>query len=75
MTKQSDLFYVTRCRSQCASRLPLFSCPIIWNRQANALDNTTSRSQFKYNFNMKFMVVYPMHVKCTNRICREYFEN
>ena len=74
ITRQSDLLYVKRCRSQYASRLPLFSFPTIWNRLSISLNNSTSRSLFKYNLKMKLISVYPMHVKCINRMCRECFE-
>jgi len=72
-TRQSQLLYEARCYSQFAARLPLFSFPVIWNKQFIAPPSYISRSQFKYRLKENHINAYLNHIKCNNRRCNDCF--
>ena len=38
-TRQSDMFHIARCPLQFARKLPLYTLPEIWNKQAGSFTN------------------------------------
>ena len=66
-TRQSELFYIERCDSVFASKLPLYNFPKIWNKFSNL--HCLSRSMFKTNIQSTMYAKYPDNVKCLNIFC------
>jgi hypothetical protein len=73
LTRQTDLLYVARCKSQFTGKLPLYAFPIIWNRWAKKVSTAMSRYQFKMRTKLVFINEYPDHVSCHYRKCRDCF--
>ena len=68
-TRQSDLLYISRCKTSFASKLPLYALPKIWNDWAAI--SSHSRLQFKKNVKSNIILGYPTQVKCLNAYCMD----
>ena len=73
LTRQTDLLYVARFKSQFTGKLPLYAFPIIWNRWAKKVSTAMSRYQFKMRTKLVFINEYPDHVSCHYRKCPDCF--
>jgi len=65
LTRQSELLYIARCKSQFASRLPLYGLSITWQN--------SSRSICKNILKTQLLDSYPKVVKCSNSFCKECY--
>ena len=68
-TRQSELVYEARCKSQFASNLPLFVFPKIWNKWAHEINTAISRSSIKKHVCIKLLESYNVSVRCNNPLC------
>jgi len=75
LTRQSDMFHITRCQLQFARKLPLYAFPEIWNKKSRSILNVNnlSRSQFKNQIKAKYLITYQSHVRCLNKRCIDCF--
>ena len=71
ITRQSNLLYVAKCQSQFASKLPLFSLPIIWNKWAKVVPRIIHKYSIKHHLKTKLLDSYQNKVKCDNVRCSE----
>ncbi len=71
LTRQSELYYVPRCRSRFASKLPLFTLPEIWNKWALHIPANISRYQLKKYIRTRMIEEYQLHVTCRNPWCKD----
>ena len=72
-TRQSDLLYEARCKTNFANSLPLYAMPKIWNKWFHAMPQNMSRPKFKYTMKIKILSAYQSHVTCTNSFCPDCF--
>ena len=72
-TRQSDLlYYVSRCTSSFASKLPLHTIPKLWNQWADCA--SLSRYQFKQHLKSSTILCYQAQVKCSYAyVCIVFF--
>lgn len=68
-TRQSDLLYIPRCKTNFSSKLPLYTLPRTWNNWANS--ESFSRLQFKKHVKLTLVLGYSTHVKCSNAYCMD----
>ena len=55
-TRQSDLLYISRCKTKFASKLPLYALPKIWNDWAKI--SSHSRPKFKKHVKSDIILGY-----------------
>ena len=58
LTRQSNLFYITRGVSKFSGSLPNYNLPRIWNEWTPKIPEYTSRTHFKNNINKSFTASY-----------------
>ena len=68
-TRQSNQLYMKRCDSRFAKSLPLYSFPVTWNKWADCISYTGSRSKFKKQVKKYILSSYAEIVRCTNSHC------
>ena len=68
-TRQSDLIYISRCRSNFAQNLPLIKFPQIWNKWVQTKFQLLLRPAFKMSAKSKLLSTYQSTVRCTNTHC------
>jgi len=69
VTRQCDLLYEARCKTNFANKLPLYAIPKIWNKWFRTSPQNMSRSKFKYVMKANIVSAYQAHVTCTNSVC------
>ena len=71
ITRQSEQFYVPRCYSEYARKLPLFNLPHVWNEWTLNESADTNRTRFKRSVKNILLGRYSEHVVCDNSHCRD----
>ena len=69
VTRQCDILYEARCKTNFANKLPLYAIPKIWNKWFRTSPQNMSRSKFKYVMKANIVSAYQAHVTCTNSVC------
>ena len=70
-TRQSDLIYISRCRSNFAQNLPLIKFPQIWNKWAPTNFQLLLRPAFKRSVKSKLLSTDRSTVRRTNTHCSD----
>ena len=70
-TRQSNLLHITRCKSNFACKLPLYTFPHIWNKWSSMIAINVSLAQIKRQMKNKLLDAYHSSVKCTNVYCTD----
>ena len=70
-TRQTNLFYITRCKCYFASKLALYTFPQIWNKWFSTIPNNSSQAHTKHQLKTYFWSAYHSSVKCTYDYCND----
>ena len=71
VTRQSSLFYISRCNSTFSRNLPYYTFPVTWNTLNGILSECKSRSQTKHKMKNYILSKYAEFVKCNSKYCRQ----
>ena len=71
-SRHSHDFYIERCNTFFASKLPLFNFPKIWNKWSIHISSNDQKSQTRIKEKVKSLMLnkYPETVKCDNPKCK-----
>ena len=75
ITRQHDNIQRQRPRTTFSSKLPKHNFIKIWNSIDESTRNKKSRHIFKCILTKQFIAQYKTNVKCTNRRCRDCYNN
>ena len=75
ITRQHDNIHRQRPRTTFSSKLPKHNFIKIWNSIDESTRNKKSRHIFKCILTKQFIAQYKTNVKCTNRRCRDCYNN
>ena len=70
-TRQSDLYYVPKCKNKFIACLPLSNYPRMWNELSTKLNTNISRQLFKYSLKQMFLNQYSAVIKCNYWKCED----
>ena len=74
-TRQSELYYVPKCKNKFAWNLPYSIYPRVWNKWNNHIDISTSKPFFKNSIKKHMLEKYQALIKCKYRNCRDCRKN
>ncbi len=75
ITRQHDYIPRQRPGTTLSSKLPKHNFIKIWNSIDESTINRKSRHIFEYILTKQFITQYKTNVKCTNRRCRDCYNN